>query len=248
MTSSATLTTTKPALEILPLDPLKVLTCLPAMGRVMITARQDGATHERIGPVEFVTPVRTAIRCRGNAHDSTIDAAAIASIIVDRTGKMKDRVLPRIDFMGTRSDILFSVVGLEGLEPFDGGLGGLEGTALAERDREERKSFPDNLSDNDPGFGPLLEAVAAAAPVTIELNRPGITQSWYGVIAEVKPAMGFGNVMTSDFHLHLRAGTVSGWRAAPSADGELALHALDLGGAETGLVLRGPRGAFRNFG
>lgn len=247
MTSA--LLTTRPDYEALPLDPLKVLACLPAMGRLMIAANRDGATHERIGPVEFVTPVREAIRCRGSAHDAVIDPSAIGSIIIDRTGKMKDRVLPRIDFLGTQSDILFGVVGLEGLEPFDAALAGLDGTALAERAREERKTFPDNLNEDDPGFAPLHEAVAAAAPVTIELNRPGISQSWYGVIAQVKPAMGFGNVMTGDFHLHLRAGTVSGWKPSTmTQEGQIELRALGLDGTETGLALRGPRGAFRSFG
>lgn len=246
MTSA--LLTTRPDYEILPLDPLKVLACLPAMGRLMITANRDGATHERIGPVEFVTPVRDAIRCRGASHDATIDPAAIASIVVDRTGKMKDKFLPRLDFMGAHTDILFSVVGLDGLEPFDAGLT-LDGTPLPGRDKEERKSFPENLSDDDPGFAPLHEAVAAAAPVTLVLNRAGISQSWYGVITQVKPAMGFGNVMTADFHLHLRAGTVGGWQAQAAAlDGQVELLALGLDGAETGLVLRGPRGAFRSFG
>ncbi len=80
----------------------------------------------------------------------------------------------------------------------------------------------------------VSEAVAAAAPVTIELTRAGITQSWYGVVDKISPAMGFRNIITSDFHLHLRAGTISGWRAS-DADGQLALRALDLAGAETGL-------------
>jgi putative heme degradation protein len=234
---------------MLPPDLLKVLSRLPAIGKVMIVARQEGVTHERIGAVEFVTPVRSAIRCRGAAHDATIDPDAVATIIADRSGRMKDKALPRIDFMGARSDVLFSVVGLDGLEMFDAGLAGLDATPLPEREKEERKTFPDNLDDNDPGFSPFMEAVAAAAPVSIELSRPGITQAWYGVIAQIRPAMGFGNIMTEDFHLHLRAGTVSAWRSAGvSADGEIALQALDPAGAETGLTLRGPPAVFRRIG
>lgn len=238
--------TARPNHEKFSADPLKVLSCLPAIGKLMIVVRQNGVTHERIGAVEFVTPVRSAIRCHGAAHDAMIDPAAIATIVADRTGRMKDRVLPRIDFMTTQSDILFSVYGLDGLDPFEAGLAGLEGAAVAEREKEERKPASENLDDKDPGFAPFQEAVAAAAPVTIELNRPGIVQSWYGVVERISPAMGFGNIITSDFHLHLRAGTIGGWRAS-DADGHLALRALDVAGAETGLTLRGPRGVFRNF-
>lgn len=238
--------TARPDHEKFSADPLKVLSCLPAIGKLMIVVRQDGVTHERIGTVEFVTPVRSAIRCHGSAHDATIDPSSIAAIVADRTGKMKDKVLPKIDFMTRQSEILFTVYGLDGLDPFDAGLAALEGVAVSEREKEERKPSSENLDDRDPGFVPFQEAVAAAAPVTIEMNRPGIIQSWYGVVDKISPAMGFGNIITSDFHLHLRAGTVSGWRAS-DADGQLALRALDATGAETGLTLRGPRGVFRNF-
>ncbi len=240
MRQSGIIVTARPDHEKFSADPLKVLSCLPAIGKLMIVVRQDGITHERIGTVEFVTPVRSSIRCHGAAHDATIDPATIATIVADRTIKMKDKVLPRIDFMTAQAETLFSVYGLDGLDPFDAGLAGLEGTAVAEREKEERKPTQENLDDKDPGFVPFQEAVAAGAPVTIELNRAGITQSWYGVVERFSPAMGFGNIITSDFHLHLRAGTISGWRAS-DADGQLALRALDLAGAETGLTARARR-------
>ncbi len=58
------------------------------------------------------------IRCHGAAHDATIDPSTIATIVADRTIKMKDKVLPRIDFMTAQAETLFSVYGLDGLDPF----------------------------------------------------------------------------------------------------------------------------------
>ena len=80
--------------------------------------------------------------------------------------------------------------------------------------------------------------------MTIAFSRPGLTQSWNGVIESVSPAMGFINVMRPDFHLHLRGGAVARWRRNGLANGAVEMVAEDAQGAPTGLVVRGPGGAF----
>ena len=228
--------------ETLSCAPEAVFRCLPRMGRVMLTSRVPGVTHERMGAVESVVVEQGKVRCGGASHDAVIDPSAIRSIIVDRTGRMKDQALPRIDFMGEGDAIVIGVVGLDGLEVFDAALAGVgEGSALAEA---ERPPFQQSaLAENDPGQDPLAAACKAGLPITIEMRRPGSVQAWRGVVAEVKPAMGFINVMRPDFHLHLRGGSVRNWRREVSGP-EVALWAEDDAGQRNGLVLRGTVGAF----
>ena len=102
--------------------PMAVLRRLPSMGRVMLTANHGGATHERMGVVETVTESGGKALCGGSTHNSAIDLSAMKAVYVDRTGKMKDKVLPRLEFHGADGKAMFSFVGLDGLEPFDAGL------------------------------------------------------------------------------------------------------------------------------
>src|SRR5947207_13655841 len=80
-------------------EPLAVLRALPRMGRIMLAVRSEGITHERMGVVEDVTVVGSQVHCVGSTHDAQIEYPAIESIIIDRTGRMKDQALPRIDFL-----------------------------------------------------------------------------------------------------------------------------------------------------
>ena len=220
--------------------PIDVLRRLPTMGRVMLTANHRGATHERMGVVEEVALAGGKAICRGAAHDSAIDLAAVEAVFVDRTGKMKDKVLPRLEFHDAEGP-LFSFVGLDGLEPFDAGLNGAAGTPVAPKTREQ--SEPATLDEGDPGGAPLHQACAAKAEVTIEFRRPGLTQSWTGVIEDVKPAMGFINVMRPDFHLHLRGGAVARWRRAET-DGVVEMIAENAQSEPIGLIVRGAQSVF----
>ena len=84
----------------------------------------------------------------------------------------------------------------------------------------------------------------AAGRVTIELTRPSFRQAWVGDIPAVKPAMGFINIIRPDFHLHLKGGSVSGWRRT-AGEGRLRFAALAAdGGEETGLVVSGASASF----
>lgn len=213
--------------EILPVPPASVIRKLPAMGDLMITAKQNGATHERIGTIETVTIEDGWLVCGGAAHDSRIDPTLITTVIVDRTSVMKEKVYPRIDFR-RGEEVLFSVVGFAGIEPFDAALADFgPGEALPEEPKESRAKR-DEASLEDAGALPLRSALEAGTKVSIGFKRRGFEQNWTGVIESVKPAMGFINVMRTDFHLHLLGNTVSAWK-----DGA----ALDSNGAPTGLSL-----------
>ncbi|MBN9334722.1 hypothetical protein, partial [Devosia sp.] len=208
--------------------PASVIRQLPSMGELMITAKQNGATHERIGAIETVTEEDGWLVCAGAAHDSRIDPSVITSIIVDRTSVMQDKAYPRIDFRSGET-VLFSVVGFAGIEPFDAALAGFgPGEALAEEPKEPRAKR-DDVGLDDAGALPLQAALEQGNRVSIGFKRPGFEQNWTGIIESVKPAMGFINVMRSDFHLHLLGNTVSAWQ-----DGA----ALDRDGIPTGLSLQ----------
>ena len=70
-------------------SPAEILQSLPAMGRVMLSTRSGGATHERMGAVETVTVEAGVARLGGAFHDSRIDLATVVSIVADRTSKMR---------------------------------------------------------------------------------------------------------------------------------------------------------------
>lgn len=205
-----------------------VLATLPSIGRLMVTARHLGATHERIGMVESVRFEDGWAVIGGTEHESRIELARIAEIIVDRTSVMKDKAYPRIDLNRADGSYICGIVAFDGLEPFDAAVAALGvGTAIdAKPDTPPSERV--EASETDPGRLPLEDAQAAQFPVVIGFKRPGFQQFWRGTIETVKPAMGFINVMRSDFHLHLKAGAVAEWhrdsvtgeREAFNADGE----------------------------
>lgn len=213
--------------EILAIPPASVIRKLPAMGDLMITAKQNGATHERIGTIETVTIEDGWLVCGGGAHNSRIDPTVITTVIIDRTSIMQEKVYPRIDFR-RGDEVLFSVVGFAGIEPFDAALAEFgPGEPLPEEPKEPRAKR-DDASLEDAGALPLQAALEAGTKVSIGFKRPGFEQNWTGVIESVKPAMGFINVMRPDFHLHLLGNTVSRWNEGA---------ALDADGVPTGLSL-----------
>ena len=213
-----------------------VLQRLPAIGKLMIIGKTDAVTHERIGPVESVVRDGDVLVCQGAAHDSRIETAGIASMIVDTSSVMRDQVYPRIDFNDAAGEPIVSVVGFGGLEPFEAALEGLSLETLTEaKEAAARKERPDVAAD-DPGRVPLEAALAAGVPITIAFRKHGFVQSWQGVVPKISPAMGFINVMDGDFHLHLPGGSVARWETQLS-DGRTELVALDADGAPIGLSL-----------
>ncbi len=223
--------------------PDRVLARLTAMGKVMVVAQDGGVTHERIGTIEKVSKTEGRIVFTGSAHDCTVDMAHVASAIADRSGRMKDKVLPKLELLNTDGKLVFSVVGLDGIEKFDEGLARFVGIAVEPKVKEP--GTQSTLADNDPGLQPLTAANKSGTEIAIEMQKPGVVQRWRGLVPAVNPAMGFINIIASDFHLHLRGGTVARWeRQETDVGGDVRLVALDADGKSIGLALQGPRDAF----
>ncbi|HEV7320541.1 MAG TPA: hypothetical protein VGO04_18245 [Ensifer sp.] len=215
----------------------RVLGKLPLVGRLMIIGKRNGVTHERIGPVETVVVEDGLMFCRGANHDSRINPALVASIVADTSSVMQGQVYPRLDFNDEQGEPVFSVVGFDGLDPFEAALDGLRlETAEGDGAKPERPERPD-VAENDPGLKPFNLALETARPVAIAFTGPGFDQSWSGIVEKVKPAMGFINVMTSDFHLHLLGGAVASWVEREESDATT-FDALDAQKEEIGLSVR----------
>lgn len=195
-------------------------------------ARGPGVLLERIGRVETVQEAEGEIRLGGACHDARIALGPIAEVVVDRSSIMRDKVMPRVELRAASGALLVSAIGLEGLDPFEAALEGLTRAPAAEAAKPEEDPAP-VLAEDHPGLAPFETLLDAGAEVAIELELPGLRQMWRGRIEELKPMMGFLNIMTADFHLHLRGGSVSGWAAEPGLR-----CALGPDGAPTGLTLR----------
>lgn len=231
--------------EALAQSPADILPLLPAMGRVMLSTRFNGAIHERMGAVGSVTVEDGKARLGGEFHDSVIDLSVVTRIVADRSGKMRDKVLPKLECQDATGETVFSLIGLEGLEPFDKALAPLgAGVRLEPLTREAPAGgAAQDVPEDDLGAATFAAILANGQPVAIDLRRSGLFQHWAGTLPEPKPSMGFVNIMQGDFHLHLKVGAISGWKRG-EADGEVLLLAQDADGQETGLVLRGPAAAF----
>lgn len=228
------------ARERLAADPAELLLRLPQLGRLMITAKHGGATHERIGTVERAERDGAAIILSGAEHNSRIELDSLAEVIVDRTSIMRDQAYPRADFLDAEGVVLFSVVGFGGLEPFDAVVLPL-GPGEALPPKTESSGPRGEVIEGDPGSLPFDAALLLAREVTIGFERPGFAQSWTGVVEKVNPAMGFINVMRPDFHLHLKSGAVASWHQDAGGEG-VVLRARGEGGDDIGLYVRGPAG------
>ena len=131
-------------------SPRDVLAVLPAIGRLMVTAKHLGATHERIGAVETVEFEDGWAVIGGAEHESRIELASVAEIIVDRTSVMKDKAYPRIDLHRPDGSYICGIVAFDGLEPFDAAVAPLgRGTAM-ERKPEAPAGDRSEGSETDP--------------------------------------------------------------------------------------------------
>lgn len=201
----------RPPREQLAVSPIDVLRRLPSVGKLMVAANNAGVTHERIGPVETIDAGGSWAVVSGKTHDSQIDLAAIAAIIVDRTSVMRDKVYPRIELHRADGTHLCHFVGFDGLEAFDDAISFLgEGQpleAVASPEPRERR----DVSDADAALVRLDAERDSASRLVVSFQQPGFVQRWTGVIEEVRAAMGFVNIIRPDFHLHIRAGAINGW-------------------------------------
>lgn len=205
----------------------------------MIVAQTDGVTHERIGTIERLEKQAGRAFFIGQTHNCSIDLGSVSSVIIDRTARMKDRVLPKLEFQDAGGEKLFTVVSLDNGDKFDTSFGSLEGVPVAIPDKPAPET--PSLADNDPAFIPLRAAIEAGVEIEIQMRRPALDQRWRGMLPAINPAMGFINLISSDFHLHLRGGAVASWRSQKAdADGDVELAAIGRDGEPLGLVLVGP--------
>jgi putative heme degradation protein len=195
--------------HLLKAAPSDILKCLPEMDRVMVIVRADGLLHERLGKVESVDVEGETIRISGACQDMEIDASKLASVEYDTSSQMRGKHYPRLDLLGKDGDILFSVVGLEGLDPFAGPLDGFEREAVDMRPRPASGDADPDL-DTDPAR-PFLEKLIGGPNVTVQVRTEAVTQRWTGKVEDMKPIGGCFNILLKDFHLHLPAGCLSGW-------------------------------------
>lgn len=208
------------------------------MGRVMLSVARHGITHERIGAVETVQRVDGALRLGGSAHDAVIDLTALGGIVADRTPRMGGRVLPRFQALGHDGAILFALIALDGLAAFDAAAAELafDRAGAPAFSATPRAATLAAGEGPDPGGTALERAAARPGLVTLRFSAPGVRQDWSGSIGPVLPAMGFFNVIQANFHLHMRAGAIGGWRAETGA-GASVFEALGPLGEPLGLIL-----------
>lgn len=217
-------------------DACDIIESLPRIGALMITAKQAGVTHERIGAIESVTMADGWLVCSGKAHDSRIDPSLISTVTIDRTSVMQEQVYPRLDFIDKQGVVVFGVVGFGGLDPFDAALSAFDRVPMPPAPIDPPGERPE-VAPDDPGRLPFDRAMATTANISITMTKAGFEQSWSGPLTTVKPARGFINIMHPDFHLHIRAGSVSAWRQDDARPDRLV--AFDQSGAEIGLVVNG---------
>ncbi len=216
--------------------PEEVLAVLPAIGRLMVTAKNLGATHERIGPVETVGFADGWAVIGGAEHESRIELSAIAEMIVDRTSIIQGKAYPRIDLNRTDGSYICGIVAFDGIEPFDAAISEFGPGEPLEVPQPPEPGPRGDVAPDDVGRTLLEAALAAAQSVTVSFDKPGFHQAWHGTIEAVKPAMGFVNLMRPDFHLHLKAGAVAIWRPMATETGTR-YEALGPEGVALGLCL-----------
>ncbi|MEQ8291322.1 MAG: hypothetical protein RIA08_03875 [Roseovarius sp.] len=212
-------------------DPAAILQRLPKMDRVMLALRPDNFMHERLGTVDSVTTGNGRIHITGPEQSADLPADAFASVVLDISTVMRDKLYPRLEFLDAADERIFSVTGLEGAAPMETALAGLPRTPLPTEPPAPRDTAdPAEIDPTDPGLALLEQLQESARPVTITAELSGLTQNWQGTIEKIVPMGGYINVMTKGFHLHLAGGSVAGWKT--DADGH---RALDTNGAPTGL-------------
>ena len=117
-------------------SPARILNRLPLAGKLMIVAQRDGVTHERIGIVERLEKQADRAFCIGEAHNCSIDLTSVTSVVIDRTARMKDKVLPKLEFQNASEETLFTVVSLDNGDKFDPRLGSFAGVPVAAPDKK----------------------------------------------------------------------------------------------------------------
>lgn len=209
---------------------------LPQLEKIMVIGKTEEATHERIGPVSNVKIDGDWVYLSGDYHNSKINLSLISKMVVDTSSVMKDRTFPRIDFMNDSETNIFSIVGFEGLEVFERGLESFAHKELQVATEKPVRNERPPVSEDDQGKILIEGLQKNAEDVSISFGKTGFDQQWSGIIEKTSMGMGFINIMTEDFHLHLPGGSVASWDF--SQNGDLAIaRANNSAGAYIGLQI-----------
>jgi putative heme degradation protein len=211
--------------------PAELAPLLPALGRVMVVLSAGGATHERIGALAAATIEHGRLILSGEAHHASLDLGAVHALVLDRTARMRDKIYPRLEFCDAGGAAEIAVIGMDGPEPFDAALAPFAGAPLIPAEAPARPAEVPETADA--GAAALQSLHAAGAVVEVRLTTGGATQAWSGTMPEIRLAMGFANIITPDFHLHLRLGSVARFEQGPAG-----WAACDENGVPIGLLLR----------
>ena len=210
----------------------ELLALLPRMDRLMVIGRAPGVTHERIGPVEAVSATADGLHLSGACHDAVIDPARIARIVLDTHSLMGGKVYSRLEFLDAGGALLFSIVGMEGQAGFTAPFAAHPRHAVPVRDTEAPAGEAQELDPDDPAQQPFQTVQEQTATVRTGFDNGTLRQGWSGRNEALRPSRGFLNVMTLDFHLHLKGGMLSGWQSEAGRR-----MALDAEGRPNGLVV-----------
>lgn len=215
--------------QLLALEPLAILSRVPAIGNLILGVRADGALLEGLGAIDTVTEEDGHAVLRGPGRETRFDLAAIASIVTDQM--VMANVLPFLELLDAGDNTIAKLTALDGLERFDAALEGLGRTPL-----DAAPPAPRPGPGAEPADGPLKAAEASGKPVTLQAVKHGVVHRWSGTLTSVSFSHGFLNAMQPDMHLHIRAGAIAAWHEA-SVDGSAAFSAIDGNGKPIGLTL-----------
>ena len=225
-------------------DPLALLSLLPQMDRVMTALRRtDGILHERlghVGAIEAAGDGAFSLRDAEGAEFVHLPAGMLASVVLDQTIEMRDKLLPRLEFLDASGIYVFSVTGLEGAAAFSAPWPEMRREALPVTPRDTGGEIAE-VDPADPS-AVLMRRVydeARRMRVTVTLGAAEeaaadgnvARQSWEGAM-EREPLLmgGCVNVIAKPFHLHLDPGVVDHW----ACEGEH-YSAVDAAGRPLGL-------------
>lgn len=208
--------TSRPAATLLDATAREALTRLPLMGRIMTICSGAGLTHELIGPaaaVEFGDDGVARIAREGGAF-TEIRLVDVGRLIVDRSSRMNGKAFPRLSLRNRDGGEITGIVCMDGLEPFDTALGGLKELPAIEPAAD--KPAPSPSEPVAPAAAPeadrLRQALDEAWTAELRFETVAVRQVWRGRIEALKPAMGFLNIIQTNFHLHAKDGAIAAWR------------------------------------
>jgi putative heme degradation protein len=210
------------------------LSRLASAGRIMAVLSAPGALLERIGPLNSVTIEDGWLCLNGAAHNARLRLDALAAVVVDRTPRMRDKPMPRVELQAADGTALMTLHALDGGEGLDAALGPMMGDQAPPRILLEPAA---PRAPQQAGAELLDMLQAACVEAEILLTTPHATQRYRGTLPALRAMGEHQNLIQSDFHLHLADSAVLRWRRQALPDGGMRLHAEAGDGSLLGLTI-----------